>query len=466
MTATSKAIKVLKLPIIKPAGEMSWDELGKLLRDVRYRVFRLANLAVSEAYLNFHLWRTKKAEDYKASTTGQLNRQLRDMLQEEGSKVDYLDRFSKTGALPDYVASALRSYKISAVTNKSKWSQVVRGQVSLPVFRSDMPIPVRCDKATHRRMEKADNGDIHLDLMITRTPYPRVILGVNGLKGGQRAILNRLLDNEEQSLEGYRQRCFEIKQDKQSGKWWLLVTYDFPLESVEIKKDVAVGVDLGFSVPMYVALNNGLARLGWQQFKTIGRQVQILKNQTDARRRSIQRGGKLSFTQETARSGHGRKRKLAPTEKLLDKVNKAYTTLNHQLSRAVIDFARNHRAGVIQIEDLSGLKDHLKGTYLGKQWRYHQLQNFLEYKAKEAGMELRKVKPQYTSRRCSECGHIHLAFNRAYRDAAATKGKVAEFCCPECAYKADPDYNAARNIATLDIEDKIRLQCQAQGIDY
>ena len=466
MSEISKVTKVLKLPIIKPAGEMSWADLGKLLRDVRYRVFRLANLAVSEAYLNFHLWRTKKTEDYKASTMGQLNRQLRDMLREEGTEVDYLDRFSRTGAIPDYVVSALSSYKLSAVTHKSKWSQVVCGQVSLPVFRGDMPIPVRCDKPTHRRMEKTENGDIHLDLMITRTPYPRVLLGAKDLKGGQLAILNRLLDNMDQSLEGYRQRCFEIKQDKQNGKWWLLVTYDFPLDGGVVEKDVVVGVDLGFSVPMYVALNNGLARLGRRQFQAIGQRVQILRNQTDARRRLIQRSGSLSISNETSRSGHGRKRKLAPTEKLQDKVNKAYTTLNHQLSRAVIDFARNHRAGVIQIEDLSGLKDHLQGTFLGMRWRYHQLQNYLEYKAKEAGMELRKVNAKYTSRRCSECGHIHLEFDRAYRDSASSKGKAAEFCCPECSYKADPDYNAARNIATIDIEAKIRVQCEKQGINY
>jgi hypothetical protein len=62
--------KVLKLRIIKPADGMSWEELGKMLRDVRYRVFRLANLAVSEAYLNFHMFRTKRAADFKPDAIG------------------------------------------------------------------------------------------------------------------------------------------------------------------------------------------------------------------------------------------------------------------------------------------------------------------------------------------------------------------------------------------------------------
>ena len=51
--APKRITKVLKLEILKPAGEMKWAQLVKLLRDARYRVFRLANLAVSEAYPTF-----------------------------------------------------------------------------------------------------------------------------------------------------------------------------------------------------------------------------------------------------------------------------------------------------------------------------------------------------------------------------------------------------------------------------
>jgi len=61
--AVKRIIKVLKLRLLKPAGTMGWDELGRVLREVRYRIFRLANLAVSEACLNIHLWRTGRLED-------------------------------------------------------------------------------------------------------------------------------------------------------------------------------------------------------------------------------------------------------------------------------------------------------------------------------------------------------------------------------------------------------------------
>ena len=162
-TKPKPVFKVAKFRILKPAGDMTWPELGKMLKEVRYRVFRLANLAVSEAYLNFHLFRTGQTENYKTQTIGKLSQNLRKMLEKElkkeGKDPETLNRFSPKGAVVDYIASGLYKYKISSVTNKNKWSQVIRGKTSLPVFRSDMAIPVRCDKSGDRRLERTKNGD-------------------------------------------------------------------------------------------------------------------------------------------------------------------------------------------------------------------------------------------------------------------------------------------------------------------
>ena len=104
----------------------------------------------------------------------------------------------------------------------------------------------------------------------------------------------------------------------------------------------------------------------------------------------------------------------------------------------------NHGTGVIQMENLAGLKDDLAGTFLGQRWRYLETQNFIKQKATEAGIEVRQVDPRYTSRRCSKCGCIHVAFDREFRDSHRENGKAAQFRCPECQFEADPDYNAAR----------------------
>lgn len=445
---------------------MTWNQLAGLFRDARYRVFRLANLAVSETYLNFHMWRNGRTRKFSSRKISELNKELRKMLEEEDKTKESLDRFSKNGALPATVTDAMAQYKLRAITSKGKWREVIRGKSSLPTFRLNMAIPVRCDKPGQRRLERTKTGDVEVDLVICRKPYPRVVLatGKNAMGGGQRAILERLLNNKAQSPEGYRQRCFEIKENKQ-GEWHLLVTYDFPASKAELNKERIVGVDLGFSCPIYVAINNGHARLGWNQFQPLGNRIRALQRQTISKRRRIQRGGSEIISEDTARSGRGRKRKLKPTDKLEGKIDRAYTTINHQMSSAVVKFAQNHGAGVIQIEDLKGLKEHLTGTFLGQYWRYEELQRFTKYKAEEVGIEVRKINPQYTSQRCSECGYINIEFTREYRDEYRKKqGKSARFICPKCSYEADADYNAARNIATVDIEEKIKLSLKSQQV--
>jgi IS605 OrfB family transposase len=464
-------VKVLKLHILKPAGDMKWDELGALLRDARYRVFRLANLAISEAYLDFHKWRSGGNEQPKLKIS-QLNRNLRSMLEDEvtgkQTKMIKSDRYSKSGALPDSIVSPLSMYKLGGLTSKSKWSEVLRGKSSLPTFKLNMAIPVRCDKPGDRRIERTKNGDAEVELRICLQPYPRVIIatGRNSLGDGQRAILDRLLDNTKYSEQGYRQRCFEIKEDQRSGKWHLFVTYDFPAiePAKNLSRERIVGVDLGAACPLYAAINTGHARLGWKHFSPLAARVRALQNQTIRRRRQILRGGKVSLSEDSARSGHGRKRKLKPISKLEGKIDRAYTTLNHQLSATVIKFAKDNGAGVVQMEDLKGLRETLTGTFLGERWRYEELQRFIRYKADEAGIEIRLVNPQYTSRRCSECGHIHKDFTREFRDKSREGNKSVRFLCPDCGFTADPDYNAARNLASLDIAAIIERQLEIQGL--
>ena len=459
-------VKVLRLQILKPAGQMTWPDLAKSLRDVRYRVFRLANLALSEAYLKFHLRRNGKSDEFEIRTIGKLNRELRRMLAEEGTKegVDAasLDAISKTGAVPDTVCSPLSKYKIRGLTSGNKWRDVINGKASLPTFRLGMSIPIGCHKAEQRRLERMANGDVELDLMISLKPYPRVVLQTGKLDGGPRAILDRLLDG----ADGYRQRCLEVKHEESTNRWWLYVTYSFPASAKqELSHERIVGADLGFSCPLYAAVNNGHARLGWRHFAGLAARIRSLQTQVMARRRNMLTGGKSSLSAGTARSGHGRKRKLRPIEQLEGRIGHAYSTLNHQLSSTLIDFAKNNGAGVIQIEDLSGLQEKLTGTFLGARWRYHQLQEYVAYKAKEAGIEVRKVNPRFTSRRCSKCGYIVADFDRKFRDTNKKAGYTTRFKCPKCEYEADPDYNAACNLATLDIEGAIKRQCVIQGLD-
>ncbi len=461
--------RVICLKIIKPLN-MDWKQLGELLRETRYRVYRLGNLALSDAYLQFHLHRSGQSAKLQKKTIGQLNKELAKQLtieqkaqKRKNSKAILNARFSQRGegALPATVIDALSMYKIKALTANTKWQEVVKGKSSLPSFRLTSPIYIRADKSNHKKLERLPNGDTVLDLLICQKPYPRVLLAAGFKDGSARETIEKLLDPQ----SGYRQRYFEVRYVENKNQWWLHVSFDFPPQPQPgLSKDRIVGVDLGWKCPLYAAIGHGHARLGYRAFAPLAARIKALQSRTMARRRSMLGANRSSFSEQTARAGHGRKRMLQSTEKLQGRIDDAYTTLNHQLARAVVDFAVSQGAGVIQMEDLTGLQDTLRSTFLGQRWQYHSLQKFIEDKAVQVGIELRKINPYYTSRRCSKCGTLRPDFDREYRNQHPRE----PFRCSnlDCRFETDPDYNAARNLAVPDIEEKIKLQCREQKLEH
>jgi putative transposase len=65
-----------------------------------------------------------------------------------------------------------------------------------------------------------------------------------------------------------------------------------------------------------------------------------------------------------------------------------------------------------------------------------ELARMLEYKAADAGRELRVVAPQFTSQRCSKCEHTDEASRRSQ----------AVFRCTACGFEDHADVNAACNV--------------------
>jgi len=120
----------------------------------------------------------------------------------------------------------------------------------------------------------------------------------------------------------------------------------------------------------------------------------------------------------------------------------------HQESRQIVD-----RFGVICVEDLHVnrmVHNHcLAKSIADASWSAFSGQ--LSCKAEEAGRQLVKVNPAYTSQTCSVCGH---------RQKMPLDVRV--FACPCCHVHLDRDLNAAKNIRGLGLQ-ALGLSGEAPG---
>ena len=95
----------------------------------------------------------------------------------------------------------------------------------------------------------------------------------------------------------------------------------------------------------------------------------------------------------------------------------------------------------VVVEDLKNVKHQTKGRmrkqFMNKlqRWSYPKVLGKLATVCEEAGIELKKINPAYTSQTCSKCG---------VQDKASRKGKT--FTCTACGHQMDADLNAALNI--------------------
>ncbi|MGW7357552.1 RNA-guided endonuclease InsQ/TnpB family protein [Streptomyces sp. NPDC054802] len=100
----------------------------------------------------------------------------------------------------------------------------------------------------------------------------------------------------------------------------------------------------------------------------------------------------------------------------------------------------------IALEDLGGIRERVRLRKPQRatlhSWAFHQLGQFIAYKARRAGVPVVYVDPAYTSRTCAECRHIDKA-NRVSQ---------AFFACRSCGFVDHADRNGSRNIRVRGLE--------------
>jgi IS605 OrfB family transposase len=200
-----------------------------------------------------------------------------------------------------------------------------------------------------------------------------------------------------------------------NGVFFLLVVVDTP-EAPPIDPTGFIGVDLGITKIATDSKGNSFC----------GSIVEQVRQRYHRLRRDLQAKGTRSA-----------KRHL---KKIRRKESQFRRNHNHIISKRLVEKAKDTGRG-IALEDLKHIR---KRTTVRKSdrakhsgWSFFQLQSFIEYKAKIAGVFVRYIDPWYTSRTCSACGHAEKA-NRKTQ---------SHFQCVSCGHVANADTNAAINIA-------------------
>ncbi|MGW2702486.1 RNA-guided endonuclease InsQ/TnpB family protein [Streptomyces sp. NPDC001340] len=199
------------------------------------------------------------------------------------------------------------------------------------------------------------------------------------------------------------------------GMWFLLATCEVPEAPLNTDPVDFLGIDLG--IVNIATTSDGEIMAGREL------------NRVRARERTLRTKLQKKNTPSAKRRLKKRRRKEARRAK----------DINHKISKHVVAEAERTGRG-IALEELTGIRERVRlrkpqrATH--SSWSFGQLEAFIAYKARRAGVPVVYVDPAYTSRTCAECGHLDRA-NRVSQ---------AWFACRSCGFVDHADRNGSRNI--------------------
>lgn len=370
-------------------------------------------------------------------------------------KGEYLDVKAQTGykTLDGYIYNSLNGLYADMNTSnlnatiqkawkkyKNSRSDVAKGEMSLPSYKRDQPL-VLYNKSTRLSMQ-GNEAVAELSL------FSRTFKKAHGLSGNVRFAL-RLNDNTQRSIFAYalagEYGVGQCQLIYERPKWFLLLTYNFTPEQHKLDKNKILGVDMGETVALYAS---SLGEYG--SLRLDGGEITAFADKVEARRRSLQRQAAVCGE---GRIGHGTKTRVDNVYKTREKIANFRDTINHRYSHALVEYAVKNQYGTIQMEDLSGIRQDTDFPKFLRHWTCYDLQSKIEAKAKEKGIEVVKVKPAYTSQRCSRCGNID-------KD---NRPSQAKFRCTQCGYETNADFNASQNLSIRGIDKLIKKTMDEKG---
>ena len=395
----SITVRKLKLIIVN-SDDKARNNQYKFIRDSQYAQYQALNLGMGymmAGYLACN--RDIKSEEFKEWQKGLKNSNPVFQGIEYGKGIDTLSAVTQ---------------KIKKDFSTSLKNGLAKGERSSINYKRNFPLMTRGRNLNFYE----EDGDIFIKWV------NKILFKVVFNKRKENTIelqhtLNKVINGE------YKVSQSSLEFDR-NNNLILNLTMDIPFKKQEeFVEGRVLGVDLGIAVPAYVCLSDDTYKR-----KPIGSYEDFFKvrKQFKERRERFQRQLKM------VKGGKGRNKKLQALNSFREKERNYAKTYNHNISKMIIDFAKQHKCKQINIENLSGNSFDEK---ILSSWSYYELQQMITYKAERIGINVKKVEASYTSQTCSRCGHIDKE-NRQTQD---------RFKCIKCDFELNADHNAAINIA-------------------
>lgn len=345
-----------------------------------------------------------------------LNEYLETSKRNLGYKV-FAQKYKET--LPSSYRTCINSYVFSNFGNSIK--DVLKGESSIISYKKDFPLLFM--SKTIRNLEMDDSG---ASFEFFSIPF-RMNFGRD--KSNNKEIVNKVISGQ------YKMCDSSFKFD--GTKLFMLMVVDIPQIKVNLIEGNVLGVDLGIVHPAYVSVNTN------KNFRqAIGTSESFLHTRLAIQKQRKNISKNLKYTN----GGKGRTKKMQKLDSLGSKERNFAKTMNHTISKEIINAAIKNNCAMINIEDLKGIGKDEKNSFILRNWSYHELQTMIKYKAKQFGITVNLINPKYSSQRCSKCGHIH-------EDNRISQSK---FNCQNCDFEDNADFNASKNISMAHTKDYIK----------
>ena len=248
---------------------------------------------------------------------------------------------------------------------------------------------------------------------------------------------------------------------KQAGNWYVSLQTERPLSEVNpewVNADKAIGIDVGIAKAVSAS---DVISFEYQGKQISGNQQDSINPLREHQAKLARLQKDLSRKTKFSRNWHKQKTKIT---KLHSKIANIRNDFVHKVTTAI---SKSYAYVAVEALKVKNMSKSAKGTadkhgkmvkqkaglnksILDQGWG--MFRQFLTYKLKyNYGTELIEVNPQYTSQKCSGCGHIH----------ADNRKNQASFKCVKCGLSMNADLNASLNIRAAGLA---VLACGVEGM--